>query len=614
MTRSPDIPLPPPKERRRLRESASLTRAQLAAQVGVTSDTVRGWETGRSAPRGRKGEKYASLLKSLGDEPVVTPAQDEPGVREAGVREGAAGGEASADVVADVAADAVKSEEAGAVREGSGRAAIDALPRASATDAPGAGASPDQCPADAPPASTATGAAAASPSGAATHASTSAATGPVASDASDASRTVTTERKRAAGGDRGRFPFTRRRRGAAAPDRSRGPVPERPHTPAPDRGHTPGTDHDHASARDHGHAHARAHAPHHAPARDHAPVRDYGPRTGRDGERPAVRGHGHGPGQHRRPAAVTDGDRPAAPDGHRAAVPDRDRPPLLERGPAHTRTAVPRRPDGAAGALTPAESFDALYAFCAPALVRQTYLLTGRRDLARESVERAFQQAWQRWPEVARDPDPAGWVRSAAYEWALSPWHRLRPRHRHPEPPPSDALDRTLMDTLLHLPPAYRRALVLYDGVGLGLPETAAETEASTRATVNRLAHAREAVAERLPELADPEVLHWRLVELASTERLRAAKPPVVRHAGERQARFWTRAAIAFTVALIGSTALTLHTAPRRYEPPVPPGETVQGVPPPVAPGPLSESERELRAKLRKQPQKGPERLLPQPR
>ncbi|WP_373301314.1 RNA polymerase sigma factor [Streptomyces djakartensis] len=264
--------------------------------------------------------------------------------------------------------------------------------------------------------------------------------------------------------------------------------------------------------------------------------------------------------------------------------------------------------------LTADQAFDALYSCCAPALVRQTYLLTGRRELAREAVERAFHTAWQRWPEVARDPDPAGWVRAVAYDCALSPWHRFRLRHRHPEPPPSNAFDRALMETLLMLPPSYRRTLLLYDGVGLGLPETAAETEASTRAAANRLMHAREAVAERLPELADPEVLHWRLVELASAVRLRAGRPLVVRHGGERRARLWTRAAIAFTTVLIGTTALTVRTAPTRYEPPVPAGETVQGVPPPVAPGPLSESERQLREKLRTEQRGEADRLLPQPR
>ncbi|MFG3152832.1 helix-turn-helix domain-containing protein [Streptomyces sp. NPDC048219] len=275
---------------------------------------------------------------------------------------------------------------------------------------------------------------------------------------------------------------------------------------------------------------------------------------------------------------------------------------LAEESPA--RTARPP-------ALTPAQAFDALYEFGAPALVRQTYLLTGRRELARESVERAFQLAWEHWPEVARDRDPVGWVRATAYEYALSPWHRFRRRHRQPEPPPADPAGRTLLNALLRLPPPHRRTLVLYDGVGLDLPETAAETEASTPAAAGRLMRAREAVADRLPELGDPEVLHRRLAELASTERLRASRPPTVRAGSERRARFRTRAAIAFTVALIGTTALTLRTAPTQYEPPVPPGEAVGGVPVRVAPGALSDEELELRQKLRDELQDGPERLVP---
>ncbi|MFF0188850.1 helix-turn-helix domain-containing protein [Streptomyces sp. NPDC005244] len=261
--------------------------------------------------------------------------------------------------------------------------------------------------------------------------------------------------------------------------------------------------------------------------------------------------------------------------------------------------------------LTPAQAFDALYAFAAPALVRQTYLLTGRRELARESVERAFQLAWYRWPEVAVDRDPAGWVRATAYEWALSPWHRLRPRYRHPEAPPAGASDRALLDVLLHLPPIYRRTLLLYDGVGLGLPETAAETEASTPAAANRVLHAREAVVARLPELALPEDLHRRLTELASTERLRAAKPRTVRDHGEHRARQWTRAAIAFTVLLMAVTALTLRTAPDHYEAPLSPPETIHGLPPRSAPGPLSDEELVLRAKLRSETSSGPERIVP---
>ncbi|MFD9434939.1 helix-turn-helix domain-containing protein [Streptomyces sp. NPDC060002] len=296
------------------------------------------------------------------------------------------------------------------------------------------------------------------------------------------------------------------------------------------------------------------------------------------------------------------------------AVPVSTPTPVSTHGPAAVSVPVPvpeTEPETKSAPLTPAQAFDALYAFCAPALVRQAYLLSGRRELARESVERAFQLAWQRWPEVAVDRDPAGWVRATAYEYALSPWHRFRPRYRHPEPPPADASDRALLDVLLTLPAPYRRTLLLYDGIGLDLPETAAETEASTPAAANRLLNAREAVAARLPELASPAALHRRLAEVASAERLRAAEPATVRVGSERRARFWTRAAIAFTVAIIGATALTVRTAPTRYEPPVPPGETVRGIPPRSAPGTLSQAELDLRAKLRSGILHGPQRLIP---
>ncbi|MCP3766578.1 helix-turn-helix domain-containing protein [Streptomyces sp. MAR25Y5] len=432
MKRSPTTSLPPPEERRRLRESHSLTQAQLARRVGVSRETVRAWEAGRAAPRGRKGEAYVKLLTT------AIPAKPE--------------------------SPRLQGSPAPSVVLGS----FDTL---GSFDLPGFSDSP----------------------------------GP--SERTDASALLKSSDRSARSAD--------------------------PHPVLP---------------------------------------------VGRSVLLPPVR-----------PV------RPTRP----------------ERSDRSDRSGREEVVDPTS--LTPAQAFDALYAFCAPTLVRQTYLLSGRRGLARESVERAFQLAWDRWPEVARDRDPAGWVRAAAYEWALSPWHRFRRRHRHPEPPPSQPSDRALLGVLLHLPPPYRRAVVLYDGVGLDLPETAAETEASTTATASRLLHAHEILATRLPELSNPLVLHRRLAELASAEHLRTAEPPEVREGSERRAHFWTRSAIAFTLALIGATAITLHTAPTRYDPPVPSGETVQGVPPHVAPGPLSDKERKLRAKLREELLHGPERLAPQP-
>ncbi|MEU6216881.1 sigma factor-like helix-turn-helix DNA-binding protein [Streptomyces sp. NPDC047022] len=264
--------------------------------------------------------------------------------------------------------------------------------------------------------------------------------------------------------------------------------------------------------------------------------------------------------------------------------------------------------------LMPCQAFDALYEFCGDALVRQTYLLTGRRALAREAAERAFQLAWQRWPEVAKDRDPQGWVRAAAYDWALSPWHRFRPAYRHPEAPPTDPADRALLHALLTLPPVQRRTVVLYDGVGLELSATAAETQASTSASAGRLQRARATLTALVPEQAGREVLSRRLNELASAEGLHTDQAPVVRSVGEQRTRRWTLAACAFTALIMGATALTLQLAADHYERPVPGGSAIEDIPAPVAQGPLSARQLRLEAQLKAQAHHGPERLVPETR
>ncbi|MEE1750365.1 sigma factor-like helix-turn-helix DNA-binding protein [Streptomyces sp. JV184] len=278
------------------------------------------------------------------------------------------------------------------------------------------------------------------------------------------------------------------------------------------------------------------------------------------------------------------------------------------------------RETGAAGPSPAEEAFDALYRHSSEALFRQTFLLTGRRSLSRESVARAFALAWERWPEVAVDRDPAGWVRAAAYEYATSPWHRLRRAHRQFDPPPAEPGPRALLDALLELPPPYRRTLLLHDGVGLDLPETAAETEASTPAAASRLVNARAAVAERLPELAErpspaeqSAFLNERLGALVLAQAAGTLPPPAaVRTDSERKAELWTRAAIAFTVLIIGLTLLTLATAPTRYTTPESPAQRVGGVPPRGGSQKLTPQDVKLRKALHDKLARGPERLVPE--
>ncbi|WP_409239240.1 helix-turn-helix domain-containing protein [Streptomyces sp. PA5.6] len=444
MPQSPATPLPSPKERRRLREAKSLSHADLAAKIGVTSETVRSWETGRTTPRGRKRETYAKLLTA----------------------------------------------------------------NASVTASASASANPNPNPKE-----------------------------------------------------RATTPTFEKAVTMTVPETE--PVPAPPTPPA--------------------HTHPLRAKPAHGTTRSTSRPQ---PAAKRAAKPPA-------------PARMTPAPIPLpTPNGHIRPLPVRV-----------TRPQAARPAD-----QTPAQAFDALCALCAPGLVRQTYLLTGRRGLAHESVERAFQLAWQRWPEVAVDRDPAGWVRAAAYEYAMSPWHRFRPSQRHPDAPPAEPADRAFLDVLLSLPPAQRRTLMLYDGIGLDLPETAAETEASTPAAANRLLHARETIAGRLPDLADPEALHRRLAEVGKAEKLRLPKADRVRTGSEYRARFWTRAAIAFTALIIGATALTLKNAPTHYEPPQAPGRAISGVPPRMGPGPLTYEDTTLREKLRAHLPNAQERLTPQAR
>ncbi|WP_432123527.1 sigma factor-like helix-turn-helix DNA-binding protein [Streptomyces sp. C10-9-1] len=498
--------LPPPKERRRLREAKSLTEAQLAAEMGVTKATIRSWETGRTTPRGRKRAAYAKALASF--------AEEAPSAHPAGAGTARASSQSTRAATA-----ATGTEAAEEPSQGRGTAARPAPGRSvrqedGGGDRAGTGAEPGAGGADG-------GADGAGSAGGGTDggaAAVSAGRTPEADGEADGGRVPDGDGKDAlapGGGGAGDA-------GDAARDRT-------------------------------------AHAPATAPEQDGADPDD------------------------------RDSDSDSDSDEDRAA---------REVSPVAT---------------SPEEAFDQLYARAADALVRQTHLLTARRGLAHAAVEQAFQLAWHRWPEVAVDRDPTGWVRAAAHDYALSPWQRLRPAHRHPDEPPADPGHRELLEALHTLPPVYRRTLLLYDGLGLDLPETAAETEASTPAAGNRVLHARQAVAERLPHLADTVQLQEALRVLADGVPAPLPAPgPAVRTGCERRAERWTRVVVVATALIVATTGVALLTSPRQYEPPVPPSRQVEGVPAPH-PGPqkLSTKEKKLRDRLRADPAAGPARLTP---
>ncbi|MFE3767304.1 helix-turn-helix domain-containing protein [Streptomyces sp. NPDC059104] len=585
-TSDAELGLPSPKERRRLREAGRLTHEEVAATAGVTATTVRSWETGRTEPRGRKREVYAALLARLAEAEAEAPAAeaDPPAVRAA------------------TTTSTTPPEPPGPPEP----------PTPEAVDAPAGPA------VGAAPRAGAAGVRAFAAGGVPTRAG-----GPGT-------------RPRPAGKGAARPPVSLARHETKHPVRTGAggggpsPAPAGPTDPPPSA--PPRTD----PARPDPRAGAPARPdpiqpdPRAADPTRPGPARPEPTRS--EPTQPDPRAAGPARPDPNRPDPTQPDPQafdPTQPDPQ-AAGPARTDPQAA--GPARPdptppgpQAAGPARPDpappGASAQPPPTESaraFDALYLCAAPALVRQTYLLTGRRALARQSVEHAFRQAWGRWPEVATDPDPVGWVRAIAYEYALSPWRRFRRAYRNPDPGPVEPVDRMLLDALLDLPPAHRRTVLLYDGIGLDLPDTAAETEASTPAAGNRLLRAHVTLAARVPGLADvpPErqsaVLRELLGGLRPAVQLEPRSAPAgIRALTERTARRWSRAAICLTAAIAVATGYTAVTAPDRYVAPVAPGSSVSGVPPHSGPQRLTDQSRELREKLRGDPAAGPARISP---
>jgi len=57
--------LPPPEERRRIREEAGITQAELGAALGVTGAAIGRWEKGDRHPGRRRAPSYAEALRRI---------------------------------------------------------------------------------------------------------------------------------------------------------------------------------------------------------------------------------------------------------------------------------------------------------------------------------------------------------------------------------------------------------------------------------------------------------------------------------------------------------------------------------------------------------------------
>jgi DNA-binding transcriptional regulator YiaG len=77
----PPEEFPPPAVRRQLREAQRLARPAVAAQLGITAEGLRPWETGDREPQGDNRAAYLALLTSWANgpqKPAEDPARPQP--------------------------------------------------------------------------------------------------------------------------------------------------------------------------------------------------------------------------------------------------------------------------------------------------------------------------------------------------------------------------------------------------------------------------------------------------------------------------------------------------------------------------------------------------------
>jgi RNA polymerase sigma-70 factor (ECF subfamily) len=154
------------------------------------------------------------------------------------------------------------------------------------------------------------------------------------------------------------------------------------------------------------------------------------------------------------------------------------------------------------------ESFDEFYLGTRGTLLGQLTAMTADPEVAKEVLQDAYAQAWQRWSRVSRLDDPAGWVRTVAWRRSVSAFRRQMAADRFLRMvgraradasqtiPVEEVLD--VQDALRLLPDKHRRTLVLHDLCGLTMDQVADETGVPVGTVKSRLARGRAALRSHL--------------------------------------------------------------------------------------------------------------------
>jgi len=155
-----------------------------------------------------------------------------------------------------------------------------------------------------------------------------------------------------------------------------------------------------------------------------------------------------------------------------------------------------------------AASFDTYFRTSKGPLVAMAFLLTGDLPTAQDLTQEAFLRTWSRWSRIRGYDDPQAWTRRVLYNLIVSRSRANGVRRRAAaaprSAPPPDELHLMLAAALRSLPENQMRALVLHDGAGMSVKETAAEMKVPEGTVKSWLSRGRSAAAMSLASATSP--------------------------------------------------------------------------------------------------------------
>ncbi|MGD0881656.1 MAG: SigE family RNA polymerase sigma factor [Acidimicrobiales bacterium] len=150
-------------------------------------------------------------------------------------------------------------------------------------------------------------------------------------------------------------------------------------------------------------------------------------------------------------------------------------------------------------------AFDAFYMRSWGRLYGQAYVLTGDRETSEDLTQEALLRAWKRWSRITAYEDPEGWARRVLHNLCIESWRKVRTArsrttHLVEAGPDMPVHHFQLAQAMRTLPGEQARALLLHDGLGMTVPETAAELGVPEGTVRSWLSRSRKIVAARLDD------------------------------------------------------------------------------------------------------------------